>query len=107
MKRKVVFLVLGSVVLSGLLLAACNGASQQVDRDPNSDTALQQQEVGEGEPEDNIEVSEEEIAPTPIPPESATADVKPTPRPELSATDPSTVILASGEPQVVEFFAFW
>ena len=30
-----------------------------------------------------------------------------TPRPGLAATDPSTVMLASGQPQLVEFFAFW
>lgn len=27
--------------------------------------------------------------------------------PQLVATDPSTVNLASGEPQLIEFFAFW
>ena len=26
---------------------------------------------------------------------------------ELAATDPSTVSLVTGEPQVIEFFAFW
>ncbi len=26
---------------------------------------------------------------------------------ELQATDPATVNLASGEPQLIEFFAFW
>ena len=29
------------------------------------------------------------------------------PREDLEATDPSTVVLASGQPQIVEFFAFW
>jgi hypothetical protein len=29
------------------------------------------------------------------------------PREELEATDPSSVVLASGQPQLVEFFAFW
>jgi len=36
--------------------------------------------------------------------ESASA---PTPRQSLEATDPSTVKLASGKVQLVEFFAFW
>jgi hypothetical protein len=36
-----------------------------------------------------------------------TTSVKPTPRAGLVATDPSTVNLASGEIQLVEFFAFW
>lgn len=31
----------------------------------------------------------------------------PTPRAGLTATDPETVLLASGEIQLVEFFAFW
>jgi predicted small secreted protein len=40
--------------------------------------------------------------------QSAEASVeKPTPRVGLVATDPSTVSLASGEIQLVEFFAFW
>jgi hypothetical protein len=30
-----------------------------------------------------------------------------TPRLQLEATDPSTVRLAAGTPQLVEFFAFW
>ena len=41
---------------------------------------------------------------------SATAPAGPTLLPvksALEATDPSTVQLASGEPQLVEFFAFW
>jgi len=33
--------------------------------------------------------------------------VEPTPRPEMVATDPSTVVLSSGDIQLVEFFAFW
>ena len=107
MRRKDNFIVLGIVILTGLLLAACTGESQQVDRDPVVDTASQQQEGAEGAPVGNVEVSEGEAEPTPVPPESAPADVKPTPRPELSATDPSTVNLASGSPQVLEFFAFW
>jgi hypothetical protein len=30
-----------------------------------------------------------------------------TPRSELTATDPTSVKLASGKPSLVEFFAFW
>ena len=109
MRRKANFIVLGIVVLTGLLLAACTGASQQVDRDdPSVDIASQQQEVDESAPVENAEVSEgEDAAPAPELPESAPADVRPTPRPELSATEPSTVNLASGKPVLLEFFAFW
>jgi hypothetical protein len=31
----------------------------------------------------------------------------PTPRTNMEATDPGTVKLASGQVQLVEFFAFW
>ena len=107
MTRKTIIIFMGALVLTGLLLAACTGATQQADRDPNVDTAPSQQEAEEGAPVGNLDVQEGESDPTPIPPESAPTDVKPTPRPELSATDPATVSLASGEPQLVEFFAFW
>ncbi|MBE9478572.1 MAG: hypothetical protein IMY80_01290 [Chloroflexi bacterium] len=109
MRRKANFIILGIVVLTGLLLAACTGASQQVDRDdPSADIASQQQEVDEGAPVGDGEVSEgEDAAPAPVLTESAPADVLPTPRPELSATEPSTVNLASGKPVLLEFFAFW
>lgn len=106
MTRKATFIVLSTFVLTGLLLAACNGAFQQVDPSPMVETPPQQQVVEESAPVD-VEVSEGEAAPTALPPETAPDDVKPTPRPELSATDPSTVKLATGQTQVVEFFAFW
>ena len=32
---------------------------------------------------------------------------QPEPRQGLEATDPASVVLASGQPQIVEFFAFW
>ena len=37
------------------------------------------------------------------------ADIGPPPEftPNLKATDPTTVVLGNGRPQVVEFFAFW
>ncbi len=107
MKRKANFIVLGVVILAGLLLAACTGSSQQVDRDPYADTQPLQQDVDTDAPVENVEVSEGDVAPIPVPPESAPADAKPTPRPELSATEPLTVNLASGRPMLLEFFAFW
>ena len=107
MRKKANFIVLGIVVLAGLVLAACTGSSQQVDRDPYVDTPPLQQDVEKDAPVENVEVSEGDVAPIPVPPESASADVKPTPRPELSASDPSTVNLATGNPQLFWFFAFW
>ena len=48
--------------------------------------------------------AETKVAASPTPLETA---VVPTPRAGLQATDPSTVKLAAGQPQLVEFFAFW
>jgi hypothetical protein len=45
----------------------------------------------------------EPTATTPPSPPSAT----PTARPNLEATDPTTVILGAGKPTLIEFFAFW
>jgi hypothetical protein len=44
-----------------------------------------------------------------VPTEAPSAEVEPTPtlRVGLEATDPGAVQLASGEPTLVEFFAFW
>ena len=105
MKVKNLSRFLVTMLLAGLLIAACTGGEQQVDLGQEGETAPQQQ-VDEGAPAGEVEVSEGEVAPT-SPPESADADVKPTPRSELSATDPSTVSLASGRLQLVWFFAFW
>lgn len=33
--------------------------------------------------------------------------VQPTPRTEMEGTNPGSVVLASGQPQLIEFFAFW
>lgn len=45
--------------------------------------------------------------PSPVPALPPTAGPTPTVRPGMEATDPTTVVLASGEPTLVEFFAFW
>lgn len=45
--------------------------------------------------------------PATMPPETSVPTERPTPRTELSATDPTTVQLAAGQVQLVELFAFW
>ncbi|HEX9681020.1 MAG TPA: hypothetical protein VGA32_06170 [Anaerolineales bacterium] len=45
--------------------------------------------------------------PSPAPALPPTAGPTPTVRPGMEATDPTTVVLASGDPTFVEFFAFW
>lgn len=44
--------------------------------------------------------------PTDTPPPTM-PEYRPSTRTELAATDPATVALASGQVQLVEFFAFW
>lgn len=62
----------------------------------------------EGPTQESTSVTESQEEPTI---DSATAPVTeplvPTPREGLEATDPSAVVLASGKPTFVEFFAFW
>lgn len=53
-----------------------------------------------------------EVVPTTIPvetePPTEEVVIQPTSRgDELEATDPTTVNIANGEPQLIEFFAFW
>jgi hypothetical protein len=52
-----------------------------------------------------------EAAPSPLPamdePSSSGPEPTPTLRVGLQATDPQTVVLGSGKPQLVEFFAYW
>jgi hypothetical protein len=60
------------------------------------------------EPDDTpLPVQEETPTQEPEPQVEEIAEVKPTPKSGLEATDPTTVSLASGEPMLVEFFAFW
>jgi hypothetical protein len=56
------------------------------------------------------DIGESDSAPAEEPQEqvqSAETPLPRVPRQALEATDPSTVVLASGQPQLVEFFAFW
>ncbi len=99
------YLLSGLFALS-LILASCSQAQRSVKTEqpttaveaissPESvvTTDTQMKTVEENEP-GPIEATEESTE-------------KPTPRAGLVATDPSTVSLASGEIQLVEFFAFW
>ena len=86
-----------------LFVAACSSAAPvtQTAVEPqrgNADSlpAPTSQVVGEASPTD--------ASADPAPTEQV---IRPTPRPDLHASDPSTVSLASGQVQLVEFFAFW
>ncbi len=83
----------GLFLVLGILLAACSsGAGTPVPTNTPVEVDLMPTDAPVGE----------EPAPT-----SEAASVPPTPRPELEATDPATVVLSTGQPQIVEFFAYW
>ena len=108
MKKRKWILGVAIVGLLAILLAGCSAASPATD-----DAAAPEIAVAEEAPV--IEVAEE---PTAVPAEAVAEestmesddmpdDAPPAPRSGLEATDPSTVALASGSYQLVEFFAFW
>jgi len=67
------------------------------------DDAAREAVVGDSEGEDGAA----ETAADDAEPEETDAAAEPPPLGELRATDPGTVALGSGKPQLVEFFAFW
>lgn len=89
-------IVLGATLAAALVLAACQAAAPA---EPLAVAPVEQpQEIAQPEtdaaaPTDEVEVAESE-------PEIQIL-------PGQYATDPATVSLASGGPQLVEFFAFW
>lgn len=93
-----------------LLLTAC-GTAAPVEQPavggqapaalPSPIASEAQAEPTSGELPDAAEPATSE--PATAPEATATVDVSP----NLRASDPATVNLASGEPQLVEFFAFW
>jgi hypothetical protein len=112
---------LRTLLLALLLAAACSGPPAQ----GVENTVAAPTEVALAAPtEAATSVSTEDVAVAATAPAAATeaattevvateanAEAAPTetrvPRPNLEATDPSTVTLAAGKPQLVEFFAFW
>lgn len=111
MKRSKILLVLG-IFIAASFLASCNGQT-----DP-PETSGGDQQVQEGQAPD--EVTDEKVSGAendaaastsagemPEAQEAEQPPVQATPRGELEATDPNTVVLASGKPVLLEFFAFW
>ncbi|MBS1250778.1 MAG: hypothetical protein MAG431_02374 [Chloroflexi bacterium] len=119
-------MLLGMMLLLAVGLSACTGKTgpslpeatteNQVDSSASKEEEIkeptpvpQQTETATTAVEETEAVSEE--APTPSQTELSETEVEekpvPTVRPELMATDPETVNLASGDIQLVEFFAFW
>jgi hypothetical protein len=77
--------ITAALILMGFMLSSCNASQEAMPI-----------EAGEPLPPTPTPVIDEQSTPT---------DVQP--REGLHATDPSTVNLAVGDLQLVEFFAFW
>ena len=105
MRRNSLILV-GVMTLLTVILAACTGAAI-ADEVLIPDTVRRNESVSvddSGPQDDQSDVLEPEVAEEPD--VEGEPEVR-EPREGLEATDPSTVVLASGQPQIVEFFAFW
>ncbi len=91
------------VVVLALVLAGCNAISGGEAPAAGGEEVAQATEAPEPTP-----TAMEEPTSTPEPEPTAVA-IGPPPafREELQATDPATVVLGAGKPQVVELFAFW
>lgn len=93
------------LILAALVLVGCSPGvasplpSDQVEPSP-ADTATPAPTVLP------TEAAPDPIA-TPLGSTSAPPEPTPTARRGLQATDPGSVVLAAGRPQLVEFFAFW
>lgn len=94
---------LPSLVLLALLLASCAPAASpapSVDQPPVQEPASPvAAEPGASPTPGAVETPAESLAPTPLPVATSRG-------PDLHATDPATVSLASGQLQFVEFFRF-
>jgi hypothetical protein len=93
-KRKfwLIFWVLGAAIFA---LSACTTTADFAPpQEPSAPDAAESGPVVEEQPQEEAQPAAEEPLPR-------------VPREGLEATDPTTVVLASGQPQLVEFFAFW
>lgn len=91
------------LVLLALALSGCSASSGDDGSAAGGEQAAQATEQPAAEP---TATAEPTSTPEPEPTEVA---IGPPPafREEIIATDPQTVALGQGHPQVIEFFAFW
>lgn len=91
------------VIALALVLSGCTATPGDGAPAPAAEEAAQSAETPEP-----AATAAEEPAPT-LEPEPTEIAIGPPPafREELQATDPATVVLGAGTPQVVELFAFW
>jgi hypothetical protein len=119
----------GLIIAGSLILSACSGSDQPVTAAQTPQVEIQEQEIPT--PESTSTEPSSQVTPTqpgdPLPldeqgeqgddqanssaQESGDPEPEqispPSPKSNLAATDPSSVELSSGSPQLVEFFAFW
>jgi len=134
-KRKIIRVVPVLFLLGLLMLVACStGESPTVESTATDSADVAPTEVPtevvpteaeqeivatpSDQPEEEEAVIETEVYPAPgYPAPTQATGFEPYPSPEqesappvktgLEASDPSTVVLATGKPQLIEFFAFW
>ncbi|MDE0069269.1 MAG: hypothetical protein OXO48_06110 [Caldilineaceae bacterium] len=98
------------VVVLALALSGC-GPFADDDGPAGGEQAAQATEQPAAEPTATaVEEPTATVDPTATPePEPTEVAIGPPPafREEIIATDPQTVVLGQGHPQVIEFFAFW
>lgn len=122
-RSKIIFTLISSILLGSIFFIACSGSNTSITSDERGiTTQANGRTTGEsildspGSPETADMVSPDLtlISPGLSPmvqktPLALTEESKPTlaVKADLEATDPSSVQLAAGYPQLVEFFAFW
>lgn len=103
-RNRMITVIAGILVLVlGLVMITRWTGKETVDITPTSSAEIMVSAPQATDTEAVVEQSDEgqETPPT------QTVYIKPTPRTALDATDPATVMLGSGEIQLVEFFAYW
>jgi hypothetical protein len=91
--------IIGILALLTVVLTACTGGAAA----PTLLPAEPQAAVGPDLSDEPSQPAQDSVAAE----NPAEELVQAVPRQGLEATDPASVVLASGQPQIVEFFAYW
>jgi hypothetical protein len=95
----------GLILLTALVLVGCSPGAASLSPSP----PVAQPPTSTATPV--VQATPAGVAQTPLATEAQADTAPPGPTPTirrgLHATDPGSVVLASGRPQLVEFFAFW
>jgi thiol-disulfide isomerase/thioredoxin len=104
----ILFPILVALAAGSMLLSGCQALEPDKGQEINSEIQPSVEDEAlpaTGLPESSQEPSGKDGSSSPT--ATIAEQFKPTPRAGLQATDPETVLLASGEIQIVEFFAYW